>query len=215
MTSEKKNSIKKFDDQRTYFSSKIKLNEYLANAPDTKCDLLDGQYFHHSPASKKHVRLRQFLVSIIDFFVTENDLGIVLSENFPVKLDEKNWREPDIMFIPKNQLDLLQDTIFTGIPDFIIEILSEDSQFRDEVRKRAEYEKIGVKEFWILDPDSKEHSTFLKLQDDKYQKIEFEGNRIEIDLIPGLFFLNEWLWPPENYPHLQIIFRALNLLDSP
>ena len=214
MTSEKKNSIKKLDIQQPFFTPKINLNEYLANAPDSKCDLIDGQYFHHSPASKTHVRLRQILVAIIDFFVSEHDLGTVLSENFPVKLDEKNWREPEIMFIPNNQLDLLYDTIFTGIPDFIIEILSEDSQFRDEVRKRAEYEKIGVKEYWIIDPNSKENSIFLRIIDNKYQQIEFEGNKIEIDSIPGLFFLDEWIWPPENYPRLQIVFRTLNLLDS-
>ncbi|HUX99535.1 MAG TPA: Uma2 family endonuclease [Candidatus Deferrimicrobium sp.] len=204
MTSEKKNSAKKFNES--------KLNEYLHNAPDSKCDLVDGQYFHHSPASQKHVKLRQFLVHILDIFVTEKDLGIVLSENFPLKLDEKNWREPDIMFIPKNQLQFLQDTIFIGVPGFIIEILSEDSQFRDEVRKRAEYEVIGVQEYWILDPNSRERSTFLNLKENKFRTAEFKGNKLEIASIPGLFLLNEWLWPSNNFPSLLTILRALTLL---
>ncbi|MHA1266425.1 MAG: Uma2 family endonuclease [Candidatus Helarchaeota archaeon] len=207
MTLEKKNFVKKVA------KSKL-LDEYLANAPDSKCDLVDGQYFHHSPASEKHVSLRQFLVSVINSFVIERNLGKVLSENFPVKLDEKNWREPDIMFISKNQLPFLHDTIFLGTPTFIIEILSEDSQFRDEVRKRAEYEKIGVEEYWILDPNSRENSIFLRIKDEKYQEIKFEGNKLVIASIPGLFFLDEWIWPPENYPSLLLVFHALNLLDS-
>ena len=193
---------------------KITLNEYLANAPDSKCDLIDGQYFHHSPASKKHVTLRQFLVPIINSFVIKHNLGLVLSENFPVKLDEKNWREPDIVFIPNTQLEFLHDTIFIGTPEFIIEIISEDSKLRDKIRKRAEYEEIGVKEYWILDPHSRENSIFLKLKKKKYEDIHFSGNKLEVTSIPGIFLLAEWIWPDKDYPWLPIVFQALGLLVS-
>lgn len=211
MTSEKKDSAKK-EDARSPFFPDSPFNQYLANAPESKCDLVDGQYFHHSPTSKKHVQLRQFLMHIIDIFITEKDMGTVLSENFPLKLDKKNWREPDIMVIPKSQLTLLHDTIFLGTPDFIIEILSEDSQLRDEVRKRAEYEKIGVKEYWILDPDSRENSTFLQMREAKYHPIKFKGKKLDVTSIPGLFLLSEWIWPSQTYPSTFTVFRALGLI---
>ncbi|MHA1266399.1 MAG: Uma2 family endonuclease [Candidatus Helarchaeota archaeon] len=212
MTSEENYSKKKSMEPPSNFPVKTNFNTYLANAPEVKCDLIDGQYFYHSPASQKHVKLRQFLVSIIDFFISEHDLGIVLSENFPIKIDEKNWREPDIMFISKTQLKFLQQTIFLGVPDFIIEILSEDSQLRDEVRKRAEYEKIGVNEYWIIDPESRKNSTFLKLQNNKYREIKFEGDKLTVTSIPGFYFLNEWIWPSTNYPSRVQVFRALKLI---
>lgn len=214
MTSEKNTSTKKPKSPSHPSIPKLSIDEYLANAPNSKCDLVDGRYFHHSPASQKHVALRQFLVSIINTYVTEHNLGVVLSENFPLKLDALNWRDPDIMFIPKAQLSTIQDTIFTGKPDFLIEILSEDSHFRDHVRKRAEYETIGVMEYWILDPKSHKNSTFLLLKNKRYEELKFTGSKMVVSSIPGLFFLPEWLWPQANYPRLLTVLRALGLLES-
>ena len=37
-----------------------------------------------------------------------------------------------------------------GPPDFIIEIMSDSSEKRDFEEKKAEYEKAGVKEYWIV-----------------------------------------------------------------
>ena len=115
MTSEKKNSIKKTNTLHLKSISDQKFLEYLSNAPDKKCDLIDGKYFHHSPASKKHVLLRQFITQIINNYVIEKDLGIILTENFPLKLDEKNWREPDLMYINKTQLQLVKPRDLQGL----------------------------------------------------------------------------------------------------
>ncbi|MCX7636908.1 MAG: Uma2 family endonuclease [Cyclobacteriaceae bacterium] len=40
------------------------------------------------------------------------------------------------------------------MPDLIIEILSPGNRQFDEVLKKALYEKFGVKEYWIIDPDT-------------------------------------------------------------
>ena len=40
------------------------------------------------------------------------------------------------------------------MPDFVIEILSEFNRKNDEVRKLAIYERFGVNEYWIIDPDA-------------------------------------------------------------
>ncbi|MCL4513351.1 MAG: Uma2 family endonuclease [Candidatus Eremiobacteraeota bacterium] len=36
----------------------------------------------------------------------------------------------------------------------MIEILSSGDKKRDTVKKKAIYEKYGVKEYWIVDPDT-------------------------------------------------------------
>ncbi|MDR3635722.1 MAG: Uma2 family endonuclease [Isosphaeraceae bacterium] len=38
------------------------------------------------------------------------------------------------------------------VPEIVVEILSEGSEGRDLVEKREEYLRIGVTEYWILDP---------------------------------------------------------------
>ncbi|MBD3192745.1 MAG: hypothetical protein GF308_19050 [Candidatus Heimdallarchaeota archaeon] len=185
--------------------------QLLANAPDSKCDLIDGQYFHHSPASSRHNKLRQFLESLLTIVVEEKDLGLVFSENFPVKLDESNWREPDIMFIPTDQLSFLESTIFKGTPSFIIEILSEDSRYRDEVRKRAEYEQLGVAEYWIIDPESFAKSSFFKLEQQHYQPITFSTDRLKSFILPSFFILKKWIWKLQTPPKLLAACKSLGL----
>ncbi len=111
-------------------------------------------------------------------------------------------------------MNKLEEFIYTGAPDFIIEILSEDSRFRDNVRKRAEYEQIGVKNYWIIDPLSNANSTFLRLDGKRFHEIKFERKRLEPTCLPGFFLLSECIWPKDNYPEFHTIFRALGLLDS-
>lgn len=39
-----------------------------------------------------------------------------------------------------------------GAPDFIVEVLSPATSGHDQVRKRALYERAGVREFWLVHP---------------------------------------------------------------
>ena len=46
----------------------------------------------------------------------------------------------------------LDDKGCRGAPDWIIEILSPASAAHDQIRKRALYERHGVREYWLLHP---------------------------------------------------------------
>jgi Uma2 family endonuclease len=212
--SEKEGTIKSRTESIPFSQGKMKLEDYLATAPESKCDLVDGNYLHHSPASYKHNRLRGFLESVIRFFVEKHHLGEVISENFPVKLNENNWREPDLAIIIKERLKDLKETVFIGIPAFILEIISEDSRYRDEVRKRAEYESLGVDEYWIIDPDSFERSVFLRRVGGRFEPVQFLTDRIESVTIKGLFFKKDWIWSRTGFPPLDTVFKELNLIKK-
>ncbi len=57
---------------------------------------------------------------------------------------------PDIIVSDEARLD---DKGCKGAPDFVIEILSHSTRENDEVRKWMLYEKAGVREYWIVDPE--------------------------------------------------------------
>lgn len=58
--------------------------------------------------------------------------------------------QPDVAVIcdPRK----LDDKGCRGAPDWIIEILSPASAAHDQIRKRALYERHGVREYWLLHP---------------------------------------------------------------
>lgn len=58
--------------------------------------------------------------------------------------------QPDLSIICDH--DKLDDKGCLGSPDLVVEILSPSSASYDNIKKRALYEKYGVKEFWLVHP---------------------------------------------------------------
>lgn len=73
--------------------------------------------------------------------------------------DGNNALQPDILFISKNNLGIVQDGKIKGAPDLVIEVLSLDKNYDLETKKMI-YEKFGVKEYFVVDPFTKELVTF-------------------------------------------------------
>jgi Uma2 family endonuclease len=61
--------------------------------------------------------------------------------------------EPDITVVcDRSKLD---DKGCNGVPDLIIEVLSPSSARHDRMVKFSEYQKAGVREYWIVYPETK------------------------------------------------------------
>ena len=61
--------------------------------------------------------------------------------------------QPDILFISREQRDILGEEQVTGAPDLVAEILSPVTTHRDRGIKLDLYTRRGVREYWIVDPD--------------------------------------------------------------
>ena len=74
---------------------------------------------------------------------------------FLVRLPDplRRGREPDLIFVRKERLPLLKPTYFDGAPDLVVEVASPESLGRDRGEKFVEYERAGVEEYWLIDPD--------------------------------------------------------------
>ncbi|MFA6504969.1 MAG: Uma2 family endonuclease [Treponemataceae bacterium] len=60
--------------------------------------------------------------------------------------------QPDVMVVCDPIK--IEDNGIHGAPDFIVEVLSESTAYRDWNDKKALYERAGVKEYWIVSPDT-------------------------------------------------------------
>jgi len=87
------------------------------------------------------------------------------------KGDKYTLVQPDI-FLACEQSKLKENS-YNGAPKFIIEILS-SNRSHDMVTKFNLYEKAGVNEYWIIDPDE-QIITALELSNGKYICHAFSG----------------------------------------
>ena len=78
------------------------------------------------------------------------EIVIALFSMYMPKLNRS--REPDLIFVSKDRLNLLKETSLDGPADLAVEIVSKESEERDRYKKFNEYEKSGVKEYWLIDP---------------------------------------------------------------
>ncbi len=75
-----------------------------------------------------------------------------------------------------------------GAPDLIVEIISPSSIKMDKLIKFNKYEKAGVKEYWIVEPEGKLVSVFVLLDDQRYGRPEIytEDDKIKVSIFPDL-----------------------------
>lgn len=78
--------------------------------------------------------------------------GIVLISPIDVYLDEGNTFQPDLVFIKSDNMAIIKDDRIEGAPNLVIEILSPSTSANDKIRKKIQYERFGVEEYWIVDP---------------------------------------------------------------
>jgi Uma2 family endonuclease len=61
--------------------------------------------------------------------------------------------EPDLVFVAGDQTAILTEANIQGAPAIVVEILSKSSRSRDERIKKELFDRGGVREYWIVDPD--------------------------------------------------------------
>ena len=190
----------------------LSFEEFLAWCDeDTFAEFVDGEIILFSPASKQHQRIGSFLESLLRFYTEVKNIGEIFRAPFLMRLPNlSSGREPDLMFVSKERIDLVEDTYLNGPADLVVEIISPESENRDRYEKFAEYEKAGVKEYWLIEPNCEE-ALFYQLRDGCYKNVKVDAAGIyHSDVIQGFRLKKSWLW---EIPPLLEVLQELNLLS--
>jgi Uma2 family endonuclease len=162
---------------------------------DVRAEWVDGEVIVMSPANFIHGRLVLFLSRILADFVEFHKLGIVPGPDYFVRLPTLARRRiPDLMFIAQNRVQLISENHLEGSPDLVVEIVSPDSEARDWREKYHDYEAAGVREYWVIDPNSPRVEAYALGADAKFRCIEETDGRIASTVLPGLHLRTAWLW---------------------
>jgi Uma2 family endonuclease len=162
-------------------------------------------------ASFEHQTLSDFLLKVVSFYVETNDLGLVISSPFAMKLEsQRRGREPDILFVSKERKHLFKKTYLDGAADLAIEIISPESVGRDRGEKFVEYEAAKIREYWLIDPERRQVEFYRINSEGFYQLVVIPEGIFQSEVLPGFFLRVAWLWQ-EPLPTIAAL-KELNLI---
>lgn len=193
--------------------TKISFEDFLVKYDGQFAEWRDGEVILNMTASDRHQDLVRFLTIIIGVFVEENDLGIIRTAPLVMKLSkEKRGREPDLFFVSKKNLHRLKKNYLDGAADLVIEIISPESRGRDRGDKFYEYEKEGVKEYWLIDYERKQVEFYNLDKKGIYQLSPADKNNVfHSQVLKNLELKVDWLWQ-EKLPGLLDILKEWKLI---
>jgi len=160
--------------------------EYYRLDDEQRYEIIDGELLMAPAPDYWHQDWAKKLFRRIDGYVMDKQLGEVFFAPFDIILDAENVVQPDLLFIAKANLSILQTRGVFGAPDLLVELISPSSVQRDRYVKKALYARFGIKEYWIVDPEGEGVETYV-YQDSSLKKMATlkPGDEAQSRQIPG------------------------------
>ena len=165
------------------------------NIPDERrVELIDGHIYDMASPGVIHQTVLGELFYLISDYIRKKGGRCRVLPDLDTKLDtdEDTIVRPDISVICDPEK--LTDRRCEGSPDWIIEIVSPGNARNDYLRKLELYQRVGVREYWIVDPMKKSVIVYV-----------FQGE--DLDMTPYCFADKI---TPDIYKDLNIDFSFID-----
>src|SRR5262249_15309273 len=117
-------------------------------------EIIGGAHFVTASPVRRHQRILLNLAYLIQTYLADHPVGELILGPFDVVLSDTDVVVPDAVYVSRARSPLITEKNLPAAPDIAIEILSPSTRSRDERLKRDLYERVGVKEYWLVDPMS-------------------------------------------------------------
>lgn len=165
-----------------YHGLKVTREEYLDLDDDgNKYDMVDGVLIMAPSAEFEHGKLQVLFSHLLRTYLDKKPLGELAAEIDIFLPDGGDVLRPDASFILNENTHIIKKHIH-GAPDLVVEVLSESTRSRDLGVKADRYLKCGVKEYWIIDPQTRTVQAWINRLN-LWEKRE--GSAPESELLPG------------------------------
>lgn len=117
-------------------------------------ELIDGEHIVTPTPVTRHQRIVTRLARMIGNFLEDHpEHGEVFAASVDIVLSRHDAVVPDVVLIAGDQAEILGDKNVQGAPALMVEVISPGSRKRDAQTKRRLFEKRGVREYWLIDPE--------------------------------------------------------------
>jgi len=149
------------------------IDVYRSLPEGTRCEVLYNQLNMTPAPSINHQRISVKISSSLFAFLEKKPVGEIFEAPVDVYLESyQSVIQPDVLVVMNENKSIIREDGIYGTPDIVVEILS-GNRMHDTLKKKALYEEAGVKEYFIVDPLSKNVMLFT-YDDDKHYTLAYE-----------------------------------------
>ena len=153
-------------------------------------ELIDGEHYVTPSPNTKHQRVLGNLHLLIRSWLEDHSIGQVFLAPYDVVFSEFDVVEPDLLYLSNERASQVLTPLHArGVPELVVEIASKGTRKRDETIKRRLYERAGVSEYWVVDPEIDVIRVYRREGDGFARPIELSreaGDVLVTPLLPGL-----------------------------
>jgi Uma2 family endonuclease len=160
-------------------------------------EIIGGELLMTRSPGKEHQTVTGNLFFLLKTYLVQNPIGQIWI-GLGTILSNYDSVIPDLVFVSNPLLDeIARGDRIIGAPDLAIEIVSPgpENSRRDRIAKRQLYGKFGVKEYWIVDPETRSIEVYM-LEDEtlKLQALYSAQDQLRSNVLPGFSFKVETIF---------------------
>lgn len=133
--------------------TKLTYEEYAQFPADgRRHELIDGEHFVTPAPDTGHQTISRRIQFQLYRQIEEHGLGEVYDAPTDLQLSPTNVVQPDLIVVLAARRQIITPKKIKGVPDLVVEILSESTEKVDQSLKKELYRRSGVPEYWVVDP---------------------------------------------------------------
>jgi Uma2 family endonuclease len=176
--------------ERRHSARKLTYADYVRFPDDNlRHEIIGGEHYVTPSPATRHQRISLRLAYLVQDYLEDHPRGELLTAPVDALLSEFDIVVPDLVYISNERAHIVTVKNLQGAPDLVVEILSPGTRRRDLGIKRSLYERVGVAEYWLVDPARNEVTVHRRGEagfDPPVCLSRSSGDVLTTELMPGL-----------------------------
>ncbi len=161
------------------------IEDYFSLPEEKRAELIDGVFYDMASTSVIHQLIAGQIFVQLNVFLRKKKASCVpciAPVDVQLDCDDRTMVQPDVLVVCDRE-KIRKSGIF-GAPDFVAEILSKATRRKDMLVKLAKYAQVGVREYWLIDPD-KQNVLVYDLKNMEFPSIYGFDAKIPVTIFGG------------------------------
>lgn len=165
------------------------------NLPDDgrRYEIINGELFMSTAPSNFHQWIIFMLAELLGTPIKRQGIGYAFFAPIGVFMPDCEPVQPDFIIVLMKNKHIIRDRRIQGVPDLLVEVISPGSRDYDEGVKKAAYEKAGVPEYAVIDPQTRQLRLYRLDKSGQYPEPQIfnESDQVKLMIAPVTFKVGE------------------------